>query len=261
MRNLYGISILLAMLVINISASFAEESGTNNLSLKQDKFSDYYWFAGMVNNHPFLKNAEDQINSQINRTFRLVAPGFSDVKTFKDQSDDMMIWTPFVGLGIKLSKRWDMFAQTGYTAGSVQTKATDMSLLILPLKTNVEFKRSSFYAGIATSFYPWGMPKLADYKSFSDKLKNVRPFLAAGVNWNYQHAETNVKAGSWVFDALLHKTQKDSWRDLSGTLFVGMEVPLGKLSSLCLNGAYNHFFKYDDDFSGPSFSIYWKRRF
>ncbi|HQM99510.1 MAG TPA: hypothetical protein PLL36_00450 [Candidatus Hydrogenedentes bacterium] len=121
-----------------------------------EKERDWYLSIGSSNSYPRMKDAEARIDNEVNRMFRLVAPGFEDVKTFSDQRDDLMIWTPFLSVGRKLSEHLAAFAQVGYTAGSVHTKGTNASLLLLPLHTDVTFKRSSFFAGLGVEWYPWG---------------------------------------------------------------------------------------------------------
>ena len=253
------------MNVIILSAAilcgFSSVDVDDSLSFGAGDDSQWFWFVGMVNNHPRLGDAEKMIDKQINQTFRLVAPGYNDVMTFKDEADAMLVWTPFFGLGRKLSLRWDVFLQTGYTAGSVRTKTTDTSLLLVPLKTDVQFKRSSFYAGIGTDFFPWGRVESRSYYSLADRLQNIKPFFAAGLNWNYLTANTKVQAGLWPFENLMETQRNDRWNSFSVSVLLGIDIPLNPRNSLTLNGAYNHFFKYTKDFSGPSFSVYLKHSF
>ena len=221
----------------------------------------WYLSIGMASNHPQLRAAEKQIDSEINGLFGLIAPGFDDVRTFSDQRDTFMIWTPFVSVGRTLSTRWDLFGQVGYTAGKVRTKATDPSLLLLPLHTDVSFERSAFFAGLGVEWFPWEMPELRKYTSLTDRLTHSKPFLGTTLNWNYLTANADVKAALVPFGTLLKIEQPETWRVWNAALYVGLDVPLGSRTTLCANVAYNLFFDYGDDFNGPSGSIYWQWHF
>ncbi len=236
-------------------------SGDDGKQINAKYTSKWFLSLGMANNHPQLKAAEDQIDTEVNHTFQLIAPGFGNVKTFQDQASDFMVWTPFISIGRKLTTRWDVFAQVGYTTGKVHTKGTDASLLLLPLHTEVSFKRSAFFAGMGVEWFPWEMPEVRKYATLAERLKGARPFLGTTLNYNYLTADANVKAGFVPFVNLLHIEQREAWQVWNSSLVIGLDIPLGSRTTLCANVTYNTFFDHGYDFSGPSASLYWQWHF
>ncbi len=226
-----------------------------------EKQRNWYLSLGSSNSYPRMKDAEARIDNEVNGVFRLVAPGFKDVKTFSDQRDDMMIWTPFLSVGRKLSEYWAAFAQVGYTAGSVHSKGTDFSWLLLPLHTDITFKRSSFFAGLGIEWYPWGMAELRKYESLAERFKNAKPFLGTSLNWNYQTADAKVKAGLWPLGNFVRIKQHEVWTPWSSGFSAGLTTPLGPRSRYTVNITYNLYHENGDDFSGPSCSFYWQWQF
>jgi hypothetical protein len=226
-----------------------------------DEVSRWYVLVGSVNNQPRLDDAARQIDREINRTFKLLAPGFDDVKTFEDQRDDFLIWTPYVGVGRVLSKRWDVFFQAGYAEGDIRTRQTNLTRILVPLHTDIEFHRSSFFIGPGVAFYPMGVIEHETRDSIKDRLKSAKPFAAATFNYNYLGFDAEVKAGLPGLGSLMKQKQKERWEIWSTGATLGMDIPLTKRSSLSLNGQYNFFLDHGDDFSGPAFNIYWKRFF
>ncbi|MBN2308620.1 MAG: hypothetical protein JXR94_06590 [Candidatus Hydrogenedentes bacterium] len=224
--------------------------------------SRWYVMFGSTNNHPRLDDAQKQIDSEINRTFRFLAPGFDDVKTFGDQRDDLLIWTPYMGVGCVLSKRWDVFVQGGFSSGKVCTRATDPSILfLLPLHTDVEIKRQSFFIGAGVAFFPFGVVERHEFDSLKERLKGTRPFVATTLHWNYLSFDAKVKAGLPPIGTLSEIKQSESWNPWSAGVAVGLDMPVTRHSVLSMNVQQNYFFDQGDDFSGPGISLSWKRFF
>jgi hypothetical protein len=224
--------------------------------------SPWYFLVGSVNNQPKLKDASRQIDRQTNKLFRFFAPGFDDVTTFSDERDDMMIWSPYVGVGRVLSDHWDVFFQAGYSAGKVRSNETNLTwLLLFPLHTDVRFERSSFFAGVGAAYYPFGMVEREDYGSIRERLRHAKPFFVSTLNWNYLTFDANIKSGVGLLDSLVTIKQSDAWDPWSVGISAGVDIPVTKHSTVSMNLQYNHFIDQTDDFSGPGFNIYWKRFF
>ena len=257
-------SLVLAMLVMPFCfadakpAAPAAKDGAANAEAGERL---WYFFTGNSNNHPRLHKAQQQIDEQINQPFRLIAPCFDDVKTFADQAQDFMIWTPYIGVGRKLSTHFDLFAQAGYSAGSVRTKANDTSLLLLPFHTDVQEKRSSFFAGLGLAWFPWGFVELQKYDSIGSRLANTRPYLVNTYSWNRLTFEGNVKSGLWPLPSLIHVNQKEHWSLFSTGIGAGADIPLSASSALSMNLQYTFFLSEGEDFSGPGFNMHWKKFF
>ena len=221
----------------------------------------WYLLHGSSNNHPRLHDADSRIDKELNQLLRSIAPKFDDVRTFSDQADDFMIWTPFVGVGKTCHERWDAFFQIGYSAGKVVTRADDPTLLFAPLHSDVEIHRSSLFAGLGLSYFPLGLPELRTYTGMKERLSSAKPFVATTLSWNHLTADSTVRVGPAGLGTFSVMEKSDDWNTWSGALLAGAEVPVGKRYSFNVNAGYNWFFDYGDDFSGPSFAIFWKRYF
>ncbi len=264
-RNFSLISLLLTTL---LGSAWAEEPAKEADSAAKEEAArpaeskgPWYFFLGNVNNHPRLANAQEQIHQQIDVPFRLIAPDFKDVRTFADQRDELMIWTPFVGVGRKLSTHWDAFFQVGYSKGKVRTRETDLSLLLLPFHMDMTEYRSSFFAGLGLGYFPLGLPELRKYDGFVDRLKSAKPFLVGTASWNYLTFEAKVKAGLVPIGNFIRIDQKDNWSPFSTGIGAGVDIPLTKSLVTSMNVQYTFFLDQGDDFSGPGISMYWKKFF
>lgn len=235
-------------------AALADE----NFSSAESQTKRFYLFFGMVNNYPRLEDAEREIDAGINGPFRLIAPGFSDVQTFSDQRDQGKIWNFFIGVGYDLSDRWDVFFQMGHTAGKLHTEATDFSLLLLPLHTDVVLKRSSFFIGPGIAYHPFGMVDRREYDSVWERIKGARPFVATTLHWNYQTFSADVSAGFRPFGNVYHEEEDLEWSVMSAGVTAGADIPVSERDVLAMNIQYEIFFRYGSDFSGPAFNVYWK---
>jgi hypothetical protein len=218
------------------------------------------WFLlfGGVNSHPRLEKASRLVDNQINHTFRLIAPGFDDVTTFADQRDDFMLWSPWFSVGRKLTTHLDVFLQAGYVEGEVESRASDTSIFLVPLHTDVRFHRSSLFLGTGFDWYPWGMAQKPLSGGLRECLKNTRPFMGLTQNWNYLTAGARVSAGFAPWPDMLRVRQDERWSTWNTGFFVGTETPVTSRLLVCTDFSYNLFYKYSDDFSGPSVSFYCK---
>lgn len=264
-----GIALLLLFVVAAPPVVWAEAEGAKlgppaseqQEAAEQPDELRWFFFWGSTNTHPRLKDASKLIDRQINDTLRLIAPGFDDVRTFADQRDELMIWTPFVGIGRVLSPRWDAYFQMGYSEGEIQTEATNASLLLLPFHTDVKLERSNFFAGIGTTFFPWGMAELDKYVSVKERLKHTKPFVGSVLSWNYLSFDAKIKPGFRPFGNIADIRQSEDWHIWSVGVSSGIDIPLSRRSKLSFNASYNFFLDHGADFSGPSFSIMSKRFF
>lgn len=230
-------------------------------AIEGEAHSPWYFFFGNMTNFPNLHDASKQIDSQITKPLKLLAPGFDAPKSFSNQRNDVMIHTPFVGLVRELNSHWDLFVQSGYTQGKVRTKDTDLSILLAPLYTNITFKRSSFFAGVGTHWHPWGTCTMTQYDSWAARLRAAKPFFATSINWNYLTFDADIKAGFVPFRKAIRITKSDTFEIWSHNAVFGVDVPLDKKTLFAFNVNYNTFFEHGADFSGPSFSTYIKRYF
>jgi len=257
-----GLCILLGGLLLMAAPAAADDAKANpEVAGKTDTPSPWYFFLGNINNQPRMKAADRMTDNMLNKPFQTLAPGLEDVRTFSDQRDEFMIWTPYIGVGRKLSPHWDLFYQAGFSKGSVRSNQTEPSLLLLPLHLDVTIYRSSFFTGLGLAYYPWRLPELRAYASWRERFKHARPFIVTTLNYNYLTYEAKVKAGPRPLDHLIHTTQKDEWSPFSSGVAVGLDIPLSESTALAVNTQYNMFWDQGSDFSGLGFNIYWKKSF
>lgn len=223
--------------------------------------SGWYFFNGNSNNHPRLNTASSEIDANINQTLRLILPAFDDVTTFSDQRDDFMIMTPFIGVGKVLSPKWDAFFQTGYSAGKVRTEATDFSILLIPFHTDVELERSTFFASLGLIHFPCGMAERAKGRTIGKRFRQAKPYVGGTLNWNYLTFDARIKAGPVPLTNIIRFNQTRHWRPWSVGFLAGLDIPMTRRGVLSINAQYTAFIDYGDDFSGPTFNVFWKRFF
>jgi hypothetical protein len=227
-----------------------------------DKAENSPWFflLGFTNAHPKIQS-EQLIDRYFNSTMSFLSPTYDDVLTVGDLRDSGLLWVPYIGVGRVMSPRWAVFAQVGYAAGKVRTKADDPSILVLPLHTDFEIKRGALYGGIGADFFPFGMPELKEYDGIMDRLRGSKLNIGPRLTWTNATYKAKVKVGFKPFDNLVDYTESDEWMLPSASANIGVDVPITKRSQLSFNASYNRFFDERDDFEGPSYTIIWKRHF
>ncbi len=220
----------------------------------------WYFLAAAVNTYPRLES-EKLVDRLYNTPLHLVAPGFQDVRTFSDVRDDGLMWPPHVGVGRVWGDRWDVFFEAGYSAGKVRTKATNPSLLLLPVHTDFEIQREALYGGIGVDFYPWRTVTLGEYQGLKQRLRATRPFLGSRLTWTYAAYDAKAKVGFKPLGTLVQVQVSDHWVLPSLNLCMGADMPLTKQSLVSVNAGYNFFEDREFDFEGFAFTVGWKRFF
>ena len=217
------------------------------------------WFVvfSAVNSHPNLKS-EELVDRYFNRTMRVFAPEFDDVKTVGDLRDDYLIWPPSLGFGCNLSARWAAMGQAGYSGGAVRTKANDPSSFLFPLHTDFEIKRSAFYANVGLNWYPLRMPQQCPRGGIWPRLRDARPYLGSRLTWNLAAYQAKEKVGLHPLGNFLSLKQRDRWSLISLTANLGLDIPVTKQHVFFLETSYNYFFEEHQDFGGPAFTLGWK---
>ncbi len=223
--------------------------------------SRWYVMTGAINLHPRFRDARELIDRRLNRPFRILAPGFEDVRTFADERDDFAIWMPFVGAGRTVGDHWEVFGHAGFTRGRVTTRQDRVSLLLLPLYTDVSLTRTSLYVGGGVTYYPWGFPRRDRYEGIAARLAEARPFIMSSLNWNYLGFEGRVKARFRPFPSILDFEERDRWRPWSTNVTIGVDVPLTARTVATVHAQYNIFLDHHADFGGPGMAIFLKRFF
>ncbi|MBX3179960.1 MAG: hypothetical protein KF886_21625 [Candidatus Hydrogenedentes bacterium] len=221
---------------------------------------NWYYFVAMVNVYPRLES-EDLVDNLLEPVLRGLSPGHPGVRTISDLRDDHLLWPPHVGLGVNLNDHWSVFFEAGYTAGKVRTLKDRPSLILLPLHTDFEIKRSGLFAGIGVDYFPWGMPPRQEYTGFRSRLAHARPFLGTRLTWTHATYEAKVKLGIHPFPNFVNLHFDDAWTLPSLTAVAGVDIPLSRDTTLAFNAGYNHFWDRAFDFGGHAFTIQWRRYF
>ncbi len=221
----------------------------------------WYLSIGASNAHPKLSGIQSQIERGIDTTFRQIAPGFDDVRTFSDMRNNFRIWLPSIRLGRILSPRWSLFVHAGYIEHSIRNENEDMSIAIRPLHTDVKLHVSHFSAGGGAAYYPWGMPELRQYDSLLDRLKHARPFIETSIKWVRVKSYAEVKFGLKPWDNAYKVRREFSWSPWAVKLAGGVQVPLTGRTSLSLDMNYQWFSSQGNDLDGPAIGLAWQWHF
>lgn len=219
----------------------------------------WYFFHGSSNVHPRLKKADREVDRQLNQPFRLIAPGFDDVRTFSDHADKFLIWSPFMGVGRRLGDNWSLWFQAGGSAGKVITRSTDISVLLLPWRSDVEIHRSNIFVGPGLSWYPFGFPQNVPDMDWRERFNNARPYLSATLMWNRLTYKASVRAGFKPFGNFVQVRERESYHTLSNSLGAGVDLPLTRNTSFTFSAQYSFMHHYGQDFDGLNFSFMFKR--
>ena len=247
------------LLTLAVSAQAAADSDSKKTEASAP--GPWYFLQGSSNSHPHLLKADREIDRQLNIPFSFIAPGFSDLRTFRDQAQDFMIWSPFVGVGRTFGQHWDVFFQVGGSAGRVRTESTDPSILLLPFHADVQIDRSNLFIGPGVAWFPFGFAQNHAKMTWSERFNGIRPYLMATFNWNRMTYKGDVRAGLKPFGNFIRNKQQDSWHPFSSNLGAGLDMPLTRRTTLSLNGQWVFMYDYGEDFAGPAFSILMKHKF
>lgn len=220
----------------------------------------WFVFAELVNAYPGLES-EQLVEDYFNPAMRALAPGFDDVTTVGSLRDLHLLWVPQIGVGRLMGDRWRVFVQGGYTAGKVRTKSDDTSIVLLPLHTDFEIKRSAATATLGLDFYPWGHATLDRYEGLHQRLRATRPRVGTSATLTYATYDAKAKAALRPFPHFLDLDLSDQWLLGSLNVNMGAEIPLSPRSSISFNAGYNFFSHEKGDFEGAAFTVAWNRYF
>jgi len=225
-----------------------------------ERASRWFILPSMINVYPKLES-EALVRKYYNPAMRLIAPSFRDVRTVGSLRDEHILWTPDIGIGCVVSRRWALYLHFGYSAGKVRTKAHDTSIFLVPLRTDFEIYRSAAYIGLCADVFPWGMPERVEYHGLWERLRNTKPSLGFRLTETYSGYKAKAKGGFTKFSHFLNLDLKDNWWVTSFNANLGADIPMNKYNALTLNAGYNFAFSRDFDFDGAAFTVGWKHYF
>lgn len=218
-------------------------------------------YLGASNYQLRCEGMDKEVRRQVNGALRHIAPGYDGVETFTDLRDNFIIWIPEIGIGRKLSPKWDLFAHAGYLEGSVVTEEDDTSILLRPLHSKVKLHAAYYFAGAGLRWYPWDRPELRKYDSLKDRLRNIRPYFAASANWVRVKAHADIEFGLKPYNDRIKTRHTVSWSPWEARLAAGLQAPLGARTSLNLETVYHYCSSNGDDLDGFSLGLYWQWHF
>ena len=222
--------------------------------------SPWFILPALINVYPKLES-EALIKDLFNPAMRLIAPGFSDVRTVGSLRDEHLLWTPDFAIGRIMSRHWAAYVQLGYAAGTVRTEAQDTSVFLVPLHTDFEIYRSAAYVGLCADIFPWGMPDRTEYHGLWERLRNTKPSIGLRLTETYAGYKVKVKGGFTDFSPILNLKMNDNWWVTSFNGNIGADIPLDKRNALSLNAGYNLSFTQAFDFDGSEVTVGWKHYF
>ncbi len=234
------------------------EENPISLEAYEEENSPWFWFVSLVNPYPKMES-EKPIKEYFDPIMRSLAPEQKPVKTVSDFRDKHLIWAPHIGIGYKINSKWTVTAQGGGEGGKIRTKQTHPSILLMPLHTDFEIKRTAFYAGCGVHFSPWGSPPHKDFENWKERLKSTRPYLSTSITYTYATYDAKVKAKFLPVLSLVDLNLSDEWHTVSLDTNIGFEIPLNRRDELVFSFGYSKFARLQEDFDSFTFTVEFKR--
>ena len=263
----FGKATLIGMALVMGLCSYADETKKTIPSPESTATQPYvkHWFIGFggTNFRAPLSESEGRINSQINGIFGKVIPGWSKPRTFKDWSNDTMLWDGNVTIGRDTSPRTSLAFLVGGATGCVPNEDS-----YGPLATDIEFTRFTVFASLVGSYYPWGKPTFEPMpKGFCNKIgsafRHSRPYIALGAGYVYMDARADVKleAPGLGMGQLFRQKDISKQHMFQISPRLGLELPVSESNSITIEGAYYKFHQHDEEYTGPAWSLGFRHRF
>ena len=220
----------------------------------------WYVFAGLVNAYPQMKS-EKLIRNIYDPVMSAIAPGHRQTNTVGDLRDSHILLPPQLGIGVRLSHRFDFTIQGGYATGLVRTQQDNRSIfLLIPWHEDFQIRRGAGYLGAGIDFSPFGGVEQRAYKGFKDRLLGTRPFLGTSVTLTRATYDARVQIGLKGLPNIGIKLN-DTWLLPSLNIHAGFDFPINERDAISINAGYNHFWEEEDDFEGWAFSFTYKHLF
>lgn len=229
----------------------------NAATAKPEK--DQFWFIGTSNYHLLLHESEAQIDRQLDTPFGILFPTWKRPTTFKDWSNDFILWDLWGGYGLDLSPKFSWAIYGGGGAGTVPNRHHYYPLG-LPLEMRMDFTRVSLMAGTSISWYPFGRPE----KREGGLLKNIpaaRPMFEANVGYSHQISVGDVKLSVPVLGRVARIKDEKAFDMAWTSPRVGLEVPLTEDTTFNMLGGYLFFSDHSSEYNGALLEFFIRHRF
>ena len=220
---------------------------------------DQFWFIGTSNYHLLLRESEAQIDRQLDTPFGLLLPTWKRPTTFKDWSDDFILWDLWGGYGRDLSPQFSWAIYGGGGAGTVPNRHHYYPLG-LPLEMEMDFTRLSLMAGTSISWYPFGRPEKRD-GGFFKNLSAARPMFEANIGYSHQVSQAEVTFRLPLLGKVA-RIKDEKVYDMAWTSpRAGVEIPLTEDTSFNMLGGYLFFSDHSSEYNGTLLEFFIRHRF
>ena len=231
---------------------------------KEDEPYQRQWILsiGGSNYYPQLKESEAQIDAALNDTLGRIVPGWRRPQSFKAWRDGALLWDMCIGAGRDISPKFTWMVWTGVAAATIKNKRG-----YGPLGTDIRFSRITTFLTLEGYYYPFGKPVVnrtgdeSALRKIADSFTHAKPYMAFATGYSFVRAGANAKF-KLCNARIFRKVQVEDHHLAQISPRIGVEIPLGRHSSISAEGVYYYFFpKHTDEYSGLSLSCGYRYRF
>lgn len=230
--------------------------------------SENRWFVlgGAYNYHARLEDSERRIDLLINGVLGKLFLRWREPRTFKDWSNDWMLWNGLGGIGRDINPKWDWSINFGGGAATIRN-AHAYQPLGIPLGTRIYFTSTDFFAEGAIDYYPWGRPVWPQDRSerpgtgILSALRHAKPYLTASAGFYRQRSLADVRLNMPIVGNILKVTCRDAYDAIYVRPRISVEIPVARRDSVNLSIGYAFFTEHAEELDLVSMGIYLKHRF
>lgn len=223
---------------------------------------NWYVAIGFSNYYPGLRESEAKINKQLNAPLGII-PGWEKPTTFADWRDRSLLWDATIGAGRDLSPKLTLMFWTGGAAGTIKSKARYGFL-----STDIRFTRISTFLTPELFWYPHGkidydaLDNLKGGQRIRTALASIKPFLSFASGYTFVRAKADARLQLPLVGTFFRRKESEDHHMYMVSPRLGLEMPLGKRTSLTMSGIY-YFFgpNHSREYNGPCFSFSIRRQF
>jgi hypothetical protein len=208
------------------------------------------WFVelGASSHFSYLHDSHRMVDRWLTGPFGRL-PGYTPPRDFHHLRRSAMLFTGDIALGRRLNDWADLAAEAGL--GSTELDSTSEPLL-LRIRTQISYTR--FNARASFRLYPLGRPIMSPADGL-EVLAGTRPFVYQAFGLSGVTGTARVPIGLRALPPVATvRLHRDDWIPVY-TLGGGIEVPLGRRTSLLTYGYYSFFFDRREEFNGFSAAV------
>lgn len=263
MRRLLMLSITVATVAMSTGLPAFASEAPKDAGAQEENTSPWFWGIGMTNYHCPLKESEGQIKAQINDVLGTLIGGWERPTTFKDWSDEFLIWSPWIFLGRDIGADWAWWIGTGGVWAPISNDIHG-NVLGLPIKADVDFARAEWFISQGVTWFPFGKPDYPDAEGkpdFGEVLGASRPFLELGTGFVYLRSEAKVKVSMPGIGTLLKQEQTYEYHLFQVSPRAGVQIPISKNDRLDIESGYYVMSAHQSEFNAVTLTLRYSHRF